>query len=125
MKINTENKNEVENLLDRVQERAQLRCFRVAEISDYTEKLESRLAELEIPKKYRARMRAVIGNESFPGAYKYIPMGTIINLERGSNNWFITACYRTSCNGKNHIVFTEKQKEIIARNAIKAAESIT
>lgn len=125
MKINVNDSTAVKAILGNVQKRAKTRCFRYSEINDYMERLEAKLANLEIPKKYRPGTRAVIGNESFPGAYKYIPIGTIINLERGGNNWFITACYRTSCDGKNHIVFTEKQKEIIAENAIRAAESLT
>lgn len=118
MKVKVTDEQKVKALLDEVQKKSQVRTLTFEDINYFAKKAEEKLNV--IPAKCRKGAVYHAGNcGKFPNAYKYVPYGTLVSLERGNRDWFITACYRGSCNGNNWMNITEEQKKRIAEKAIR------
>ena len=121
MKINLSNHKRIYAALDIANKGAKVRTLSWNQVADYAKESEQRLASSCIPLKDRIGARAVIGYETFPRSYfKHgSPFGTIATLERGKSAWFLVGVVRTSCDGRNRLYLTDRQKEIVAKKAIE------
>lgn len=121
MKINLSNHKRIYLTLDSANKGAKVRTLNWNALLQYSYDCEHRLASASIAVKDRIGARAVVGYEKFPNAYyKHgSPFGTIATLERGKSAWFLVGVSRTSCDGRNKLYLTDRQKEIIAKKAIE------
>ena len=98
MKINTNNTEKVQALVDKVEARAKVRCFFSADrVQREIKRIEKRLHELNCLKKNWKGMRFTLYSDfgRMPNAYKGTPECTSITIERGASGWFIVAASRS------------------------------
>lgn len=117
MKIKVSDEKKVKELLAEVQKKSQVRNLSFEGIKMLAERAEEKLNILPKKERYGAKYHS-ISFGTFPKSYKFIPIGTLITLMRGSKDWFIISCYRGDCRGKDWFDINEKQKQIIAEKAI-------
>ena len=118
MKVKVTDEQKVKTLLNEVQKKSQVRTLTFEDINWLAKTAEEKLSVISA--KYRKGAVYHAGNcGKFPNAYKYVPYGTLVNLERGSRDWFIISCSRGDCRGDNWMHITDEQKKQIADNAIR------
>jgi hypothetical protein len=92
IRICKENEEQIQQELDRVQNRAKARVMDIPDLYKLTHRFEKILERL--PNTQRSGIvftyREVVGCNS----YKYNPKTTEIKLKRGTKDWFLTSVYR-------------------------------
>ena len=102
MKININNEEKINALIDKVQKNCKTRLINYSFIVDYVDDIEKRLLSLHVPKKEWKNMIFSVNHhlQQFARCYNGIPMGTNFNLARSSSYWFVTGVDSIKCSGK-------------------------
>lgn len=114
MKIKIDNIKKLESALKEIEARAKTRTLSVDDIQRRIIDLENRLQQFGLPKKYWNGTTATIGRcGKFPNAYKYVPVGTLVKIERLKTGWIVTDIRREACNGRDKLILTTEQQQYI------------
>ena len=124
MKIGVQEAWKISAILQEVQSRAKERTLSAEEIGYAAEKAESRLDKAGLPACHRKGVRVELGHHKLPNSYKWRAAGTMATLERGRSRWYVVELKRDVCNyGRNRMILSDAQKEIIAMAAVAAVEN--
>ena len=97
------------------------------EIHKLAEIAEGRLANLRIPKKYRAGASFIaVSGEPVPNKYKYARIATMVRLERGAKFWFVVSVERKEIyqSGGWTSLYITKQQDAAAVQLLRAEYEI-
>lgn len=122
MKINVENLKKLQEELDAVQRRAQVRRFIAYQVRDIARRAEQRLSDVGLSAQLKRGAQLRFGMcGPFPSAYKYPATGTVGTLERFASGWFVVDLHRGDCDGHNYFRFTPEQQQRISERAVDLA----
>lgn len=95
-KLTEAGKSKLEQKLNEVQARSQVRTISMSNFTMLSERLNNFLS---IPKKHMDGMGVKIdfNAQDFPKAYKYMPQSTIVWCENIKGNWYIRGIERGEC----------------------------
>lgn len=97
MKININDKEKVDNVLGTVN--ARVRNATHYDVEKVVERIEFGLQQKRLAKKYWTglKFRCNPNPETFPHAYKGVPMATYFTVERYPSGWFLVGVERREC----------------------------
>jgi len=122
MKIKITNKEKIEKVLVVANNNSTLRCKNYDDVVGLAADAEKKLNDLSIPMQIRSGACMIDGFEKFPSAYKFNPTGTIIELQRGSNSWYLVCAEREYCDraeSNNGLKLNEKQRDYLKKQIDK------
>lgn len=90
----------VKEMVEKGQKGAKVRLIKVEDIFEAIEKVEMRLQDISIPKKYWVGCRIYIDPEALPVSYMFEAEGTAAILERKASVWDLISVYRKRCQNK-------------------------
>jgi len=100
IKIVMRNVERLGKTLGRVQQGCVCNLLELNDFFTAAEEAEQRLNTLGIPRELKLGFIYVYGNKKYPLKK---PVGTIIEIERGRQGWFLKKCFRTDCDGQNKL----------------------
>lgn len=103
IRITDANEDRINEYIRSVEGKARERVVTYAQIVKAIDKIERSLG---IPKKW---LEGVSGSvdywaQTFPRAYRYTPLSTIVYFERKNNAWYFLGCDRDPCSAPGHAV---------------------
>lgn len=120
MKINVDNKDDVQKKLDAVQSRCTARTIDYEDITLNAKRAERKLGELGIKQKARKGCSVHMSPSRVTNSYRYPAEGTYARLERGSRDWFLVSAgrgYTSSCaygaSGRDELVLSDSAIEAL------------
>lgn len=121
IKICVENLFKIQAALDAVKGNAQEHCHIASDVILTAQAFEQKAQVLGLPKAYRKGLKANHGAFiAMPLSYKYQRKVTIINLERGSKDWFLIGVFSDSVfpneSGACDLILTQEQDQIVVDN---------
>lgn len=117
-KINVKNSEILDAEILKVEKGCRARQINSVDVAGSVAIIEQRLAGI-LPKSawQGLRFECDPNCQSFPGAYKGVPLSTRFILERGSSAWFVTRIWRGACGGSTQRILPvnlrEKQDAIL------------
>jgi hypothetical protein len=110
MKININNEKMINAALHDGQKYSKERRVSIDEIRTFIKRLEVFLEGNLFKKDWPGvEVRVNLHAQSFPGAYRGIPMSTYFSLYRGSSDWFLTEVVREECGERKIFLKMPKQ----------------
>ena len=119
--INEKNAEKITAIINEVEKRATTRLVKYIDIVKAINTIKN---ELGIPAKYYDGIKASINlhKEQYPSAYKYRPMGTCFDVEARKGKWYLTAVYRSNCDGSPNTRFRLSLPELAKQKIIERME---
>jgi hypothetical protein len=99
--------------LDDVQARAKVRTISADEMVEALEGFRKRVG---VTKKafIGTRVTVSLHSQLMPGAYKYVPEGTVFNAEYRAGGWHITSIYRANVNTGGRVISAKLSEDAAA-----------
>ena len=94
IKIVEKNKEKIQALIDKAQERAKKRCISVEMIFSYVSFIDMQFSGVPAVKKVGLAYEVDPYAQHYPNAYKFSPESTLFTVEYCKTGWFLTDLHR-------------------------------